>query len=49
VAAVVEFKSYLLVGLAAWLLQMIVFAPIFYYSARFMTQRLFPANRRIPL
>jgi hypothetical protein len=45
-AAVGEFKTYLLAGLAAWLLQMIVFAPLFYYSSVFLMQRLLPAKER---
>jgi hypothetical protein len=41
-----EFKSYLFVGLAAWLLQMIFFAPAFYFVSRFAAQRLLAAKER---
>jgi hypothetical protein len=46
VAAVMEFKSYLLVGLVAWMLQMIVFAPAFYYVSRLAARQLLAAKER---
>jgi hypothetical protein len=45
-AAIMQFKSFMLAGLVAWLLQMIVFAPAFYYSSKFAAQRLFVTKER---
>ena len=44
--AIMEFKSYLFAGVLAWLLQMILFAPAFYYVSRFVAHKLFARNER---
>ncbi len=45
-AAVAQFKSYLLCGLLAWLLLMLPFAPLLYYCSRYAAHRLFSAKER---
>jgi hypothetical protein len=45
-AAVAQFKSYLLCGVLAWLLLMLAFAPLLYYCSKHAARRIFPAKER---
>jgi len=45
-AAVAQFKSYLLCGVLAWLLLMLAFAPLLYHCSKHAARSIFPAKER---